>query len=122
MMKFMDKKKILELKQQGISTRETARRLGIDRKTVARYWNEYQLQMTRLNEENADTRAIQDELYKTPRYQTSTRPARKYTEEMDNRLRDILAEKCRKDTILGTGHKQTPKTPVNVKAKVIHSS
>jgi hypothetical protein len=62
--------------------------------------------MARLNDENADTRAIQDELYKTPKYRSAGRPPLKYTEEMDKRLRDILAEERRKDTILGPGHKQ----------------
>ncbi|MDR1673845.1 MAG: hypothetical protein LBR54_00110 [Oscillospiraceae bacterium] len=34
------------------------------------------------------------------------RQLRKYTEETDTRLREILAEERRKDGILGTGHKQ----------------
>lgn len=106
MMEFMDKKDILDLKQQGVSNRETARRLGVDRKTVAKYWKEYKLGMTQLNEKDADTRAIQEELYKKPKYQSARRGVRKYTQELEDRLREMLAEERRKDTILGPGHKQ----------------
>jgi transposase len=107
MKEFMDKKDILDLKQQGVSNREAARRLGVNRKTVAKYWNEYKLQIARLKEKGADTREIQDALYKTPKYQSAgQRKAYKYTEEMDKRLREILAEERRKDAILGPGHKQ----------------
>jgi transposase len=106
MMEFMDKKNILNLKQEGVSNREVARRLGINRKTVAKYWDEYKLQMSRLTEQGADTRTIQDDLYKTPKYQSTGRKAYKYTDEIANRLREILAEERRKDTALGAGHKQ----------------
>jgi transposase len=106
MKEFMEKKDILDMKRQGVSNRETARRLGVNRKTVAKYWNEYKQQKSQLIQKNADTRAIQEELYKTPKYQSAERKKRKYTEEIDSRLREILAEERRKDTILGAGHKQ----------------
>ena len=53
-------------------------------------------------------RAIQDELYDTPKYKSSEkkRQNRKYTEEMEERLHEILASERRKDSILGQGHKQ----------------
>ncbi len=62
----------------------------------------------KLNELEADTRAIQDELFKTPKYKSSEKKkqSRKYTEEMDTRLSGILAEERRKDSFLGAGHKQ----------------
>jgi predicted transcriptional regulator len=41
MKEFMDKRDILDLKQGGASNRAVAKKLGIDRKTVAHYWNEY---------------------------------------------------------------------------------
>jgi len=108
MKEFIEKKRIIELKQEGLSNRKVAKILGIDRKTVARYWNEFQQTLTQLNEPEADTRMIQDELFKTPKYQSSEkrRKNRKYTEEMDTWLREILAEERRKDSILGAGHKQ----------------
>jgi transposase len=105
---FMEKKDILDLKQEGKSNREVARYLGINRKTVAKYWNEYKQQISQLNKKGADTRTIQDDLYKTPTYQSSDkkRKARKYTEEIAARLQEILGEERRKNTILGVGHKQ----------------
>ena len=104
----MDKRDILDAKQRGDSNRKVARDLGIDRKTVANYWNEYKRGVAQLTVPGADTRAIQDELYKTPKYKSSEkkRQNRKYTEEMDARLREILADEHRKDSILGHGHKQ----------------
>jgi transposase len=105
---FMGKKDILDLKQAGKSNRRVAKELGIDRKTVAKYWNEFQHLQSQLDKEGADTRTIQDEMFKTPKYRSSEKKQqnRKYTEEMDTRLREILAEERRKDSILGPGHKQ----------------
>lgn len=108
MKKFMDKKEILDLKLQGLSNRKTAKELGIDRKTVADYWNDYKHLLSQLSEPGIDVRAIQDELYATPKYKSSDKKHRnrKYTDEMDARLRGILAEERSKDSILGAGHKQ----------------
>jgi DNA-binding CsgD family transcriptional regulator len=103
---FMDKKEILDLKRQGKSNRAVARELGVNRKTVANYWREYQRKMAELSKTGADTRKLQDELYRKPKYNSAGRKARKYTEEMDARLREILAGERRKDGILGAGHKQ----------------
>jgi transposase len=38
---IMDKHTIINLKLRGYSNRKAARELGINRKTVAKYWNEY---------------------------------------------------------------------------------
>jgi hypothetical protein len=47
-------------------------------------------------------------MFKTPKYHSSEKKQqnRKYTEEIDARLREILSEERRKDSILGHGHKQ----------------
>lgn len=37
----MDKHTIIRLKLEGDSNREVAQKLGINRKTVAKYWNDY---------------------------------------------------------------------------------
>ena len=104
----MDKKDILDAKLRGDSNRKVARDLGIDRKTVAHYWNEYQQRLSQLTADGADVRAIQDELYDKPKYKSSEKKHknRKYTEEMEARLHEILASERRKDSILGHGHKQ----------------
>ena len=46
MMQFMDKKKIIMLKEQGLSNREVARKTGADRKTVSKYWSEYKQRLS----------------------------------------------------------------------------
>ena len=106
MVKFMKKKEVIMLKEQGLSNREVARRSSLDRETVSKYWNEYQLKLSQINKPGADTRALQEELLAEPKYKSSERKKRKYTEEIANRLCEILTEERRKDTILGAGHKQ----------------
>ena len=106
MVKFMDKKKIIMLKEQGLSNREVARQTGHDRDTVSKYWNEYRGQLERLDEPGADVRAIQESLLVQPKYNGRNRKRHKYTEEVDKRLKEILKEEDRKDRLLGAGHKQ----------------
>ena len=106
MVEFMDKKNIIMLKEQGLSNREVSRRTGHDRKTVSKYWNEYQQRLNELNEPGADVKAIQESLLAQPTYNGTTRGRRKYTEALDTRLNAILKEEERKDRLFGAGHKQ----------------
>jgi len=105
MVDYMEKKKIIERKERGLSNREVARQTGWDRDTVSKYWNTYRQKLRQLAEPGADTRAIQDSLLATPKYNSSNRTRRKYTEELDKRLKEILKEEERKTRILGP-HKQ----------------
>ncbi len=41
MKNLLDVSAILKLKEKGLSNRAVARTLGIDKKTVNKYWNEY---------------------------------------------------------------------------------
>jgi transposase len=102
----MQKKDLIELKEQGLSNRVVAKQLGIDRKTVSKYWEEYKRKLTQLDLPGVDVRTLQDDLLKTPKYHSTERKKRKYTEEIDIRLREILTEEARKGRILGVGHKQ----------------
>jgi transposase len=106
MVKFMDKKNIIMLKEQGLSNREVSRRTGHNRKTVSKYWEEYRQQLRQLEEPGADVKAIQEGLLSSPKYQTGKRGRRKYTEELDTRLKAILKEEERKTRLFGAGHKQ----------------
>jgi transposase len=106
MVEYVEQKKIIELKEQGLSTREVARQTGWDRKTVSKYWSLYQQKLQRLEDPEADIREIQDNLLNTPKYDASGRKRRKYTEELDNRLKEILKEEERKTRLFGTHHKQ----------------
>jgi len=102
----MDKRKIIELKEEGHSNREVSRRTGYDRDTVSKYWNEYRRRMQQLGESGADIRAIQDTLFATPKRASAPRTRTKYTEEVDTRVKEILKEEERKTRILGPTHKQ----------------
>ena len=106
MVKFMEKKEIIMLKEQGLSNREVSRRTGHTRETVTRYWNDYRQKLQRLAEPGADERAIQESLFEKPVYKATKRGRRKYTEELDARLKTILKEEGRKDRLFGVGHKQ----------------
>ncbi len=106
MVKFVDKKDIIMLKEQGLSNREVARRTGRDRGTVSKYWQEYSAGLRQLGDAEADVRAVQESLLAEPKYDSSKRIRRKYTEELDKRLREIVKEEERKDRLFGPGHKQ----------------
>jgi len=106
MVQIMDKKQIIELKEQGLSNREVARQTGWDRKTVSKYWNAYRQKVQLLDKPGTDTRELQDSLLNAPKYNSAGRTRRKYTEELENRLKEILKEEERKTRILGPGHKQ----------------
>ena len=106
MVKFMDKKDIIMLKEQGLSNREVARRTGRDRDTVSKYWHEYKRGLSELAKPGADVRAIQENLLAEPKYNATGRKRHKYTEELDKRLKAIMKEEERKDRLFGPGHKQ----------------
>jgi len=106
MVEHMDKRKIIELKEEGHSNREVARQTGFDRETVSKYWNEYRRRLQALSEVGADTRAIQDSLFETPKRVPAVRTRTKYTEEVDKQLKEILKGEEKKTRLLGEHHKQ----------------
>jgi transposase len=106
---FMEKKKIIVLKEQGESNREVARQTGYDRKTVSKYWEEYQRKLKQLEKPGADVKSIQESLLKAPEYNRGKRVERgrrKYTEEVEKRVKEILKEEERKNRLFGEKHKQ----------------
>jgi hypothetical protein len=106
MIQLMEKQKIIILKEQGLSTREVSRQTGHDRETVSKYWKEYQGHLGLLEEPGADVKGIQSEMFSSPKYSVQKRGRRKYTEEVDKRLKEILKEEERKTRIFGVNHKQ----------------
>jgi transposase len=107
------KAKVITLKNEGLSNREVARRTGLNRETVSKYWEgckrlRHELQRSAANETRVDEKQVQEELLKTPKYTLSEngRKKYKYTEEMEERLKEILKSEKRKDALLGQGHKQ----------------
>lgn len=114
MIDIMDKHSIIKLKLQGCSDRSVESLTGINRKTVASYWKEYQHNMGQLQTASPEELSrIQELITSKPKYDSSGRGPRKYSEAIDRRLREILAAERLKDTLLGN-HKQ------KLTAKQIH--
>jgi len=106
MVELMEKAKVIMLKNEGFSNREVARRTGLHRETVSKYWEEYKQKLQELSSQGVDEKRIQEELVAAPKYDASNRKPRKYTEEIENRLKEILESERKKDLILGARHKQ----------------
>ena len=75
---------------------KVAAMLSINRKTVAKHWNEYQDQLELLKAETRDLKAIQEDICSAPTYDSSTRKDHKYTIEMYMYLDEILADEAEK--------------------------
>ena len=102
----MDKHSIIKLKLKGHSNRAVAKMIGIDRKTVARYWNRYKSQQEELYNPLSDVAIVQEQIVSEPKYDSSNRKPHKYTQDIDMALDEILLEERKKDAILGP-HKQS---------------
>ncbi|MEG1502439.1 MAG: IS21 family transposase [Synergistaceae bacterium] len=105
MKKLMDKHAIIRLKQEGNSNRKVAELLGMNRKTVSRYWNDFRDQINAITEDDADISFVQEQIANKPSYDTSNRRKYKYTKEIDEYLNKILEKEKTKDSLLGS-HKQ----------------
>jgi len=101
----MDKHTIIKLKREGHSNRKVAKLTGIDRKTIARYWNEHKELIIKL-ESGSDPKEIQEAIVSAPKYDVSKRKPHKYNDEIDKFLDDIIASEENKCEELGIRHKQ----------------
>jgi transposase len=101
----MEKNAIIVLKLKGKANREIARETGINRKTVARYWAEYQ-QLTEQLLPDSDNRAVQERIVSSPKYDASSREPWKYTSQIDKAIDEILEGEAEKARELGESHKQ----------------
>ncbi|NLL66824.1 MAG: IS21 family transposase [Clostridiaceae bacterium] len=102
----MDKYTIIKLKQKGKSNRTIAKELGINRKTVSKYWNQYLEETNKLTNANYDVKEVQETIVSAPSYDTSNRKYRKYTKEMDDALNNILENEAQKARLLGINKQQ----------------
>ena len=92
MIDLMDKSGIIKLKEQGYSNRQLQKMLKINRKTIAKYWNEYQENLQKLNNTN-DTKEIieiQQSITAEPKYDSASRVKRKVTPKFLNALKKFL--------------------------------
>jgi transposase len=106
MVDMTKKMEVITHKNGGKSNRETARLTGLNRETVSKYWEEYKRKLHELSLPGADIKELQDELTSKPVYKKRESKPRKYTDEIEMRLKEILKNESRKDTILGANHKQ----------------
>ena len=95
----MEKHTIIKLKMEGHSNRQIAKMCCVNRKTVARYWNEYAEQQKLLDiAEPADINKIQETICAAPSYSVEARAPRKYSKELDAFIDEVLeaeTEKCK---------------------------
>ena len=105
MIEQMEKNTVITLKLKGKSNRWIARETGIDRKTVADYWDEYQELIGQL-EPGGNNQEIQEKIVAAPSYDVSSRRPLKYTEQIDKAIDGILESEAEKARELGEDNKQ----------------
>lgn len=103
---LMDKHAIIKLKLEGHSNRKLEKMINVNRKTIAKYWNEYKHQMHLLSSDGVDNKEIQEKICSEPAYDSSNRKSRKYTLEIDQFLDEILEDEKEKCKVLGTNKQQ----------------
>ena len=95
----MDRLEIILEKLKGKSNREIARVSGSNRKTVAKYWNEYLENDMELMNKKANVKEIQEKMTEAPKYNSENRERKKFTEDVADELNKILlSEKEKADT------------------------
>ena len=98
MLNLVDKQQIIFKHKNGISNRQIAEDLKIDKNTVNKYVNEYLAAMTKLlsSDPEASEDQVAPEFMEKPKYDTSNRSRRKSTEEAIVVIRECLDENARK--------------------------
>lgn len=112
---LMDKSAIIKLKEKGYSNRKVEKILKINRKTVARYWNEYNDNLQKLNNATNDLeiKEIQEQIVSKPKYNSKNRTKRKITEKFLKSLKEILDEETKKEKLLGTNKQALTKIQIH---------
>ena len=114
MKNLLDKAAIIKLKELGLSNRGVARELGIDKKTVNKYWNEYKDNLKKLNEttDSTEITRIQENITSAPKYNSENRIRRKVTPEFLQALEKILEDEEKKIKVLGTNKQSLTKQQI----------
>jgi len=113
MITIVDKLNIIRHKENGYSNRQVEKMLGINRKTVAKYWKQYQQNKEELEKADTDIRQAQEKLVEPPKYNVENRNQLKYTPEIDQRLHEILKFEAIKDKTLGIHRQQLTKKQIH---------
>ena len=114
MKNLLDVSAIIKLKEQGLSNRGVAKTLGIDKKTVNKYWNEYKENLQKLEKTDNEKEIlnIQENIVSKPKYNSENRSRRKVTPEFLNALEKILEDEEKKIKILGTNKQALTKQQI----------
>ena len=114
MKNLVDISAMLKLKEKGLSNRKVAKTLGVDKKTVNKYWNEYKENLQKLGETNnkKEILNIQEDIVSKPKYNSKNRGRRKVTPEFLNALEKILEDEERKIKVLGTNKQALTKQQI----------
>lgn len=105
----MEKYTIIKLKLSGLSNRQIAKDLQMDRKTIARYWDEYVAAQEALVNGSFDSESkeeLQSRITSSPKYDVSNRKPRKLIDEIKRCIDDILENEVEKKKLFGAFHKQ----------------
>ena len=81
---------ILRRYRDGDSERKISRELKINRETVRRYLEEYEKSRQHLSNTDKEDEVLIEELVKIPRYDSSNRDTKKFTEEISNEVDQLL--------------------------------
>ena len=112
---LLDVSAILKLKEQGLSNRGVAKTLGIDKKTVNKYWNQYKEKFKKLENATNSTEIlkIQEDIVSKPKYNSASRIRRKITPECLKALEYILNDEDKKTKVLGTNKQSLTKQQIH---------
>ena len=115
MINLMDKSTIIKLKEKGYSNRKLQKMLNINRKTIAKYWNEYQEDLQKLSstKDSKEILELQENIIAKPKYDSASRTKRKVTPEFIDALKKILQEEQEKFKILGTNKQALTKKQIH---------
>lgn len=95
---LVQKQNIIIKHREGVSNRQIARELGIDKNTVNTYVNEYEAEMRRLLEDNSDMNEneLSPCILKKPKYNTENRDISGAAKDALPIIQECLAENTRK--------------------------
>ena len=117
-LQMIDLYTIVNLKRKGLSNRQIARDCGWARNTVDKYWKRYLEKTKEMGEENVDIGLIQEEMLSV-KYHSTNRKHRKYNDETDALIDEILENEATKLKELGWKKQQLTNVQIHemVRAK-----
>ena len=108
MVNIINKHAIIKLNELGKSTREISRELKIHRTTVTRYLKRHFKLQEKLKTatDRIEILNLQEDITKAPKYNLGRRKPKKYNDDMDYEIDQILEFEQSKCKELGDSHKQ----------------